>query len=134
MFTPLPPHSLSLLNLEFHMKAKTLGFGFGCSEWLRCCPVPQWVLDQSVKKAMGQLLGRRDSQNFFILGGSRETQGRRGIGLFFVFVFVFVFLNLFVLPCFGRRSQSHVRSWEELGPVATATGGGHGCLAGARWD
>jgi hypothetical protein len=54
--------------------------------------------------------------------------------LFFVFVFVFVFLNLFVLPCFGRRSQSHVRSWEELGPVATATGGGHGCLAGARWD
>jgi hypothetical protein len=38
------------------------------------------VLDLSVKKAMGQLLGgryRQDFRDFQVPGGERETQGRR---------------------------------------------------------
>jgi hypothetical protein len=36
------------------------------------------VLDLSVKKAMGQLLGGRDRWDFQVPGGGKEKQGRRG--------------------------------------------------------
>jgi hypothetical protein len=32
------------------------------------------VLDLSVKKAMGQLLGRRDRQDFLVLGGKQRDK------------------------------------------------------------
>jgi hypothetical protein len=40
------------------------------------------VLDLSVKKAMGQLLGRRDKQDFWVPGGDREMQGRTKFAIF----------------------------------------------------
>jgi hypothetical protein len=36
------------------------------------------VLDLSVKKAMGQLLGGRGRWDFQVPGGGKEMQGRRG--------------------------------------------------------
>ena len=44
------------------------------------------VLDQSVKKAMAQLLGRKYRQGFRVLGGKGDSREEKG-----------------VLPCFGGR-------------------------------
>ena len=69
------------------------------------------VLDLSVKKARGQLLGRRYRGNFQVPGGKgRYKEGKRGF-----------------VPCFGgRRMQQSCEvlgGGEKLGPVAMATGG-----------
>jgi hypothetical protein len=65
------------------------------------------VLDLSVQKAMGQLLGRRYRQDFQVpIRKERCNEGEEE----------------FCHALEEKESSSHVKSREELGPVATTTG------------
>jgi len=59
-------------------------------------PVPRLVFDLSVKKVMGQLLGRRYRQDFRVPGEKGRLKGRRRI-----------------LTCFGRKRTQ--QAWEVTG-------------------
>jgi hypothetical protein len=66
------------------------------------------VLDLSVKKAEGQLLGKRCGQDSQVPGGKvRCKEGERGV---------------FCHALEGEEHSNHVRSLGELKPVATTTG------------
>ena len=77
-------------------------------------------LDLSVKKAEGQLLGRRYRWNFRVpRGGKGDAKGE----------------GLFSHALEKKGCNSHIRPWGEskgLWPVLWA--GGQGCLAGVRWN
>lgn len=76
--------------------------------------LPKLVLDLSVKKARGQLLGGRYKQDFWVPGEKgRCKEGERGA---------------FCYALEEEKASCHVRSQKAL------QAGGQRCLAGARWD
>jgi hypothetical protein len=69
------------------------------------------VLDLSVKKAGGQLLDKKFRRNFWVSGGKGRLKDGEGS-----------FCHVLV----EEEASSHVRFQEELGPVASTTGGWSG--------